>query len=243
MILAFGWFGFNAGSSLAGTDLRISVVATNTMIASATGACAAMLFMMAKFGKPDPSMMANGMLAGLVAITAPCAFVTAPAAGIIGAIAGVVVCLSVLFVENTLKLDDPVGAISVHGVCGALGVLSLGIFADGVYGEGLNGVPGGVRGLLYGDSGQFFAEVIGVVTCFAFIFPTFFVFFKVVDKLVGNRVAAEDEINGLDMPEMGALAYPDFGIGLGLHGPSGVSAPPRPAPAAELPEPAGSPAT
>lgn len=216
MILAFGWFGFNAGSTLAGTDLRIAVVATNTMIASATGAAAAMVYMMARYGKPDPSMMANGMLAGLVAITAPCAFVTAPSAALIGAIAGFVVCVSVYFVEHTLKLDDPVGAISVHGVCGALGVLSVGIFADGVYGDGLNGVSGGVRGLLHGDAGQLLAEVIGVVTCFLFIFPAFYVFFKVVDKLVGNRVPAEDEINGLDLPEMGALAYPDFGVTLGV---------------------------
>src|SRR5205814_1823055 len=127
MILAFGWFGFNAGSSLAGTDLRIAVIATNTMLASATGAFAAMVYMQIRYGKPDPSMMANGMLAGLVAITAPCAFVTAPSAALIGAIAGVVVCVSVFFVEQTLKVDDPVGAISVHGVCGALGVLSVGI--------------------------------------------------------------------------------------------------------------------
>jgi Amt family ammonium transporter len=175
-------------------------------------------------------MMANGMLAGLVAITAPCAFVTAPSAALIGAIAGVVVCLSVFFVERTLKIDDPVGAISVHGVCGALGVLSLGVFADGVYGDGLNGVPGGVRGLLYGDPGQFFAEAIGVVTCFVFVFASFFCFFKLLDALIGNRVSAEVEINGLDMPEMGALAYPDFGVSLGL---TSAAPPPSMAPALE----------
>src|SRR5262249_12672323 len=133
-ILAFGWFGFNPGSTLAGTDLRIAVVATNTMLASAAGAVTAMLVMMAKFGKPDPSMMANGMLAGLVAITAPCAFVTAPSAVLIGAVAGVVVVWSVFFVERTLKVDDPVGAISVHGANGAWGVLALGLLADGKYG-------------------------------------------------------------------------------------------------------------
>ncbi len=165
-ILAFGWFGFNPGSTLAGTDLRIGVVATNTMLASAGGALAAMVLMMRKFGKPDPSMMANGMLAGLVAITAPCAFVTAPVAVLIGVIAGVLVVYSVFFVEQKLKVDDPVGAISVHGVNGAWGVLSLGLFADGKYGDGWNGVPGTVTGLFYGAPKQFVAQVIGTLVCF-----------------------------------------------------------------------------
>lgn len=141
-ILAFGWFGFNAGSTLAGTDLRIGVIATNTMLASASGAIVAALYMWTVYGKPDPSMAANGMLAGLVAITAPCAFVNSVSAFLIGAVAGVLVCWSVLFVERVLKLDDPVGAISVHGTCGAWGVISLGLLADGVYGDGFNGVPG-----------------------------------------------------------------------------------------------------
>jgi Amt family ammonium transporter len=118
-ILAFGWFGFNAGSSLAGTDLRIGVTATNTMLASAAGSFGAMALMWLRFGKPDITMMCNGMLAGLVAITAPCAFVTAPLAVLIGFIAGILVCVSVFFVERTLKVDDPVGAFSVHGVNGA----------------------------------------------------------------------------------------------------------------------------
>ncbi len=125
-ILAFGWFGFNPGSTLAGTDLRIAVIATNTMLASAAGAFMAMLIMWVKFGKPDPSMMANGLLAGLVAITAPCAFVNSVSAVIIGLIAGALVVGSVFFIERTLKVDDPVGAVSVHGACGAWGVLSLG---------------------------------------------------------------------------------------------------------------------
>ena len=209
-ILAFGWFGFNPGSTLAGGDLRIAIVATNTMLASAAGAFSAMVYVWTRHGKPDPSMMANGLLAGLVAITAPCAFVTAPVAVLIGALAGVLVVLSVYFVEGTLKVDDPVGAISVHGTCGAWGVLSLGLFADGVYGDGWNGVPGKVTGLFYGDASQFVAECIGTLTCFVFVFAMFFVFFKVVDALIGNRVSAEVEIGGLDLPEMGALGYPDF---------------------------------
>jgi ammonium transporter, Amt family len=211
-ILAFGWFGFNPGSTLSGNDLRIAVVAVNTMLASAAGAFSAMLYMWLRYGKPDPSMLANGMLAGLVAITAPCAFVNSVSAVIIGLIAGVLVVWSVFFVERKMKIDDPVGAISVHGTCGAWGVLSLGLFADGVYGDGWNGVPGTVRGLFYGDAKQFLAEVIGTVTCFVFVFTSFYVFFKVCDKLFGIRVSAEVEIAGLDLPEMGALGYPEFQI-------------------------------
>ena len=214
-ILAFGWFGFNPGSTLAGGDLRIGVVATNTMLAGAAGAFTAMLYVWMKYGKPDPSMLANGMLAGLVAITAPCAFVNSVSAVIIGGIAGVLVVLSVYFIERTLKIDDPVGAISVHGVCGAWGVLSLGLLADGVYGDGWNGVPGTVTGLFYGNASQFVAQCVGTLTCFVFVFASFFVFFKVVDAVIGNRVAPEVELEGLDIPEMGALAYPDFVLGPG----------------------------
>ncbi|MEP6593925.1 MAG: ammonium transporter [Acidobacteriota bacterium] len=208
-ILAFGWFGFNAGSTLAGTDLRIAVVAVNTMLASAAGAFAAMLYVWLRYGKPDPGMLVNGFLAGLVAITAPCAFVNSVSAVLIGGLAGVLVVVAAYFIERTLKVDDPVGAIAVHGVCGAWGVLSLGLFADGTYGDGWNGVPGTVRGLFYGDASQLAAEAIGVVTCFVFIFTSFYLFFKLVEVTLGNRVAAQDEINGLDVPEMGSLGYPE----------------------------------
>lgn len=211
-ILAFGWFGFNAGSSLAGTDLRIAVVAVNTMLASAAGALAAMIYMWVRFGKPDPSMMANGMLAGLVAITAPCAFVNAMSAFIIGGIAGFLVCLSVFFIEQKLKIDDPVGATSVHGVCGAFGVLAVGLFADGTYGDGLNGVKGGVRGLFYGDGGQLVAQLIDIAANFTFIFIASYIFFKVIETTIGNRVSREVELEGLDVPEVGALAYPEFSL-------------------------------
>ena len=217
-ILAFGWFGFNAGSTLAGTDLRIGVIATNTMLAGAAGAFSAMLYVWLKYGTPDPSMFANGMLAGLVAITAPCAFVNSVSAVLIGLLAGVLVVASVVFVERRLKVDDPVGAISVHGVGGALGVLALGLFADGVYGEGLNGVAGGVRGLFYGDATQFLAEAIGVVTCFVFVFGAFYAFFKVCNALMGIRVPAEVELAGLDLAEVGAFGYPDFAISPGHAG-------------------------
>lgn len=227
LILAFGWFGFNAGSTLAGTDLRIAVIAVNTMLASAAGAIAAMFYMWARFGKPDPSMSANGLLAGLVAITAPCAFVSSFWAFVIGAAAGLLVCWSVFFVERTLKVDDPVGAVSVHGTCGAWGVLSLGLFADGTYGDGLNGVAGGVRGLLHGDASQLLAQVVGTLTNVVFVFATAWVFFKVLDAVVGMRVSAEMELEGLDVPEMGGHGYPEIqGPATVVHGlPGAVPAP------------------
>ncbi len=212
-ILAFGWFGFNAGSTLAGSDLRIGVIATNTMLASAGGAFAAMLYMWRRYGKPDPSMIANGFLAGMVAITAPCAFVTAPAAVLIGAVAGVLVCLSVAFFERKARIDDPVGAISVHGVNGLWGVLALGLFADGTYGDGFNNVAGKVTGLFYGDPGQFLAQVIGGVTNFVVVGALTFVAYKITALVVGgHRVSAETELRGLDIPEMGVLAYPDADV-------------------------------
>jgi len=207
-ILAFGWFGFNPGSSLAGTDLRISVVAVNTMLASATGALATTLYMWwFKTKKPDPSMMCNGMLAGLVAITAPCAFVSAGGASLIGIVSGILVVESVFFWDR-VGIDDCVGAISVHGVNGAWGCLSIGLFADGTYGEGWNGVAGTVRGLFYGGGmGQFWAELIGVVTCFVTLSILSLIVYYIAEKTVGNRVSLEDEIEGLDVPEMGVPGY------------------------------------
>jgi Amt family ammonium transporter len=208
-ILAFGWFGFNPGSTLAGSDLRISVIAVNTMLASASGAFAAALYMKAKTKKWDPGFMINGMLAGLVAITAPCAFVNATSAVIIGAIAGILVILSYFFVDTKLKIDDPVGAFSVHGACGFWGVLSLGLFADGSYGDGWNGVSGTVKGLFYGDASQFFAELIGGTTCFVFVFAVMYLFFKLCKVTIGLRSSEADEIAGLDIPEMGMHGYVD----------------------------------
>ncbi|HTL58859.1 MAG TPA: ammonium transporter [Candidatus Limnocylindrales bacterium] len=210
-ILAFGWFGFNPGSTLAGTDLRISVVAVNTMLASATGALAATLWMWwVRTKKPDPSMMCNGMLAGLVAITCPCAFVSAGGASILGAISGILVVESVFFFDR-IGIDDPVGAISVHGVNGAWGCLSLGLFADGTYGDGYNGVSGNVTGLFYGGGlKQLIAETIGVTTCFITLSVLAIVAYFIAEKLVGNRVSQEVEIEGLDLPEMGIPGYSGF---------------------------------
>ncbi len=207
-ILAFGWFGFNPGSTLAGTDLRIAVVAVNTMLASATAALATTLYMWwFKTKKPDPSMMCNGMLAGLVAITAPCAFVSAGGAAIIGIVSGILVVESVFFFDR-IKIDDAVGAISVHGVNGAWGCLSIGLLADGTYGDGWNGVAGTVTGLFYGGGmGQFWAELIGVVTCFVTVSILSIIVYYIAEMFVGNRVSLEVEIEGLDVPEMGVPGY------------------------------------
>jgi ammonium transporter, Amt family len=206
-ILALGWFGFNSGSTLSGMDARIAVIATNTMLASASGAFGAYLWMKARFGAPDVSMLCNGMLGGMVAITAPCAFVTAPTAVFIGLVAGVLVINAALFIENVLKIDDPVGASSVHGACGTWGILALGLFADGRYGEGWNGVPGKVRGLFYGDPGQLAANCIGILACVAWAGSLTYLTLRGIDALVGNRVPPADEIGGLDVPEMGMEGY------------------------------------
>jgi Amt family ammonium transporter len=207
-ILAFGWFGFNPGSTLAGTDLRIAVVAVNTMIAGSTAAVAALLYLWwFKTKKPDPSMMCNGMLAGLVAITAPCAFVSAGGAAIIGIVAGVLVVESVFFWDK-VGIDDAVGAISVHGVNGCWGCLSIGLFADGTYGDGFNGVAGNVTGLFYGGGlNQFWAEFIGVTTCFVTLSLLSILVYYIAEMLVGNRVSQDVEIEGLDVPEMGVPGY------------------------------------
>jgi len=208
-ILAFGWFGFNPGSTLAGGDYRISIVAVNTMMAGTAATLAVLLVMYAKGQKPDPGMLANGLLAGLVAITAPCAFVNSIGAVSIGAIAGVIVYFTYHFVDRKLKIDDPVGAFAVHGANGAWGVLSLGLFADGSYGDGWNGVPGTVKGLFYGDASQFGAQVIGTLTCFIFVFPVMYFFFKISNKITPIRVPAAVETEGLDIAEMGVHGYVD----------------------------------
>jgi len=214
-ILAFGWFGFNPGSTLGASAagcLRIGSVAVNTMLAGCTGTFGALLYMWVMKGKPDASMSANGLLAGLVAITAPSGFVNPISSGIIGFIAGVLVCVSVAFVENTLKVDDPVGAISVHGAGGLWGVISVGLFADGTsnYGGAWNGVSGSVTGLFYGDASQLVAQLVGVSTLVGFVFGFSYALNWVLDIFLGHRVSAESEVGGLDLPEMGQLGYPEF---------------------------------
>jgi ammonium transporter, Amt family len=214
-ILAFGWFGFNPGSTLgaaANGNLRISSVAVNTMLAGMAGSFSGMYYMWLRYGKPDASMTGNAFLAGLVAITAPSGFVNPLASVIIGLIAGVLVCLSCEFVERVLKLDDVVGAISVHGTNGIWGVIAVGLFADGRsnYGGAWGGVPGSVTGLFYGDASQLVAQLIGVATLVGFVFTFSFVANMIIEVAWGHRVSAKVELEGLDIPEMGALGYPEF---------------------------------
>jgi Amt family ammonium transporter len=227
-ILLFGWFGFNAASTLAATDVQFATVAANTAIAAAFGATIAMFWSMTRLGKPDPGMMANGMLAGLVAITAPCAFVEPWAAAVIGGLAGIIVIESILFIDNKLKIDDPVGASSVHGTCGVWGVLSVGIFGTGRYGAGWNLTTtdkGGVTGILYGGSGgkQLIAQAIGALTILVVFGLLSYLFFKIQNAIMkgGIRPTAEVEEAGVDMHEMGVLAYPEFGVGPGSTGGGG----------------------
>jgi Amt family ammonium transporter len=217
-ILLFGWMGFNPGSTLGATDLRISVIAVNTNLAAVAGAASAMTVWYFLFGKPDVSMACNGMLAGLVAITAPCAFVGPNASILIGLLAGAIVCFGVLFNERVLKVDDPCGAISVHGYCGWFGAVALGIFADGTYGAGWNGVGltsyrgtagQGVTGLLHGDPSQFVGQLLGATLCVAWAFGATFAVFKLVNAVRSMRVPANVELEGLDVPEFGMPAYPE----------------------------------
>jgi Amt family ammonium transporter len=215
-ILLFGWFGFNAASTFAATDVRFAVVATNTALAAAFGAVSAMFLMQARTGKPDPGMMVNGMLGGLVIVTAPCAFIQPWAAAVIGIMGGIIVPFVAEFIEKK-GIDDPVGAVAVHGVGGTIGVLAVGIFADGQYGAGWNGTTtttDGVTGLLYGGDGpgQFMSQLAGVVIIWTVIFGLAYGFFYLQNKLMkgGIRPTAEMELEGMDMPEMGALAYADF---------------------------------
>jgi Amt family ammonium transporter len=211
LILAFGWFGFNAGSTLAAAGergARIALIAVNTLLSSSAGLLAALLWIWYSLRKFDIGMACNGLLGGLVAITASCAFVTPAAAVLIGGVAGLVVVFSVDLLERRLHVDDPVGAVSVHGACGVWGALALGLFADGSFGEGWNGVAGPVRGLFFGDARQLMAQVIGVVTNALLVGGLSLAFFRLVERFMGNRVPPEVEYTGLDALEMGTDAYP-----------------------------------
>jgi ammonium transporter, Amt family len=212
LILFFGWFGFNAGPAIAGGGVRIGVVVINTMLAGISAAVAAMCYVWFMYRKPDLSLIANGLLGGLVAISAACAFVSPAGAMIIGFVAGVLCCASVFFVEQKMKIDDPVGAVSVHGVCGSWGMLALGLFADGSFGDGWNNVAGGVKGLFYGGASQFMAQCIGVMVTIILVFAVMYAFFKVLDRIIPMRVSEEVEFEGLDQSEVAVTAYPDFSI-------------------------------
>jgi len=190
-LLWFGWYGFNPGSTTTG-DISIALIAVTTTMAAAAGAVAAMLFTWIKYGKSDIGMTLNGALAGLVGITAGCANVSVTSSVIIGLVAGVLVVLSVLFFDK-IRVDDPVGAVSVHGVCGAWGTLAAGLFDSAGFSLHTVGV-----------------QLIGIGACFVWAFGTGLILFKAIDLVIGMRVSKEEELAGLDYSEHGATAYPDF---------------------------------
>jgi Amt family ammonium transporter len=218
-ILAFGWFGFNPGSTLAASGaggLRVGIIATVTMLASASGAFTALMYWWLRYGKPDPSMAVNGMLAGLVAITAPSGWVNSFGGVMIGLVAGILVCESVRFFDK-VHVDDPVGAISVHGVCGWWGLISVGLFADGTYGSGYNSINHNVTGLFYGGGiSQLIAQLIGCVVVFTWAWGVSMLFFKAQKAIMGIRSKEADEIGGLDLPEMGVEGYASGSMGQGV---------------------------
>ncbi|AKJ64639.1 ammonium transporter [Kiritimatiella glycovorans] len=205
-ILWFGWFGFNPGSTTTG-DGEIGRVAVTTNLAAAAGAVAAMLTSWKVLKNADASMALNGALAGLVAITAPCYTVTPLASILIGVIAGVLVVFSVLFFDRVLRIDDPVGAISVHGVCGLWGTLSCGLFNA----EAVLGIGEANSGLFYGGGfSQLVSQLIGAGAGFVWAFGTGLVLFTVIRKTIGLRVSEEEELRGLDIGEHGMEAYSGF---------------------------------
>ncbi len=207
-ILWFGWFGFNPGSTLSAHELRIAVIAVNTNLAGAAAAATAMFITWVKNGKPDVGMTCNGALAGLVAITAPCAWVNSWAAVVIGIVAGFIVCYGYWFLENH-GIDDMVGAVAVHGFNGTWGLISLGIFADGTYGVYTTAGPH-VTGLLYGNPGFFLCQLISAAVNFAWAFGCGLILFWILKKTMGIRVSPEEEIIGLDITEHATVAYPNF---------------------------------
>ncbi len=194
MILWFGWYGFNAGSTTTG-NADIALIAVNTTLAASAGALAAMVTAWVRYGVPDVGISLNGALGGLVGITAGCANLSPVFAVITGALAGIIVVYAVSAFD-WMKVDDPVGAISVHGVCGAWGTLAAGIFNAGeMFSLKIIGV-----------------QLLGIVACFLWVFPAMYLAFKMIDNLVGLRVSPEDEYNGLDFSEHGATSYPDFSV-------------------------------
>ncbi|HME62118.1 MAG TPA: ammonium transporter [Candidatus Binatia bacterium] len=204
-VLWFGWFGFNPGSTMAADAGAIGRIAVATNTAAAAAAIAASITAWMLLGKPDLTMILNGALAGLVAITAPCAFVSIPSSLIIGLIAGFLVVISVLFFDK-IKIDDPVGATSVHLVCGVFGTLCVGLFAQDHFTPNTTG-----NGLFFGGgAGLLMAQLAGVVGVGAFVFIVSLVFWKFIAATIGIRVPAEEEIEGLDIGEHGNVAYPDF---------------------------------
>jgi Amt family ammonium transporter len=195
MLLWFGWFGFNTGSTIAGTDAAIAPIAVVTILGAAAGTLATMVFTWFKYGKPDPSLVLNGALADLVGITAGADAVSSLGAIALGAIAGLIMVIAVELFDQKIKIDDPVGAISVHGICGAFGTLAVGLFA----------VEGG---LFYGGGASLLViQLIGVASVFAFVVIASLITALIVKAIVGLRVSEAEEEEGLDLGEHGFAAY------------------------------------
>jgi ammonium transporter, Amt family len=199
MVLFFGWFGFNPGSTLNGNDPQIAVIAVNTFLAGIAAGVVAYYIQLVKTGKADVAVTCSGVIAGLVGITAPCAFVDNWAALLIGAIAGGLVILGANFIENVLKIDDPVWAIACHGVCGLWGLLALGIFANGKYLE--------VGGAITGDWGTLGAQLVSMVAVVAWTGIVSFLIFGFIRRTMGLRVTDADEELGLDATEFAQPGY------------------------------------
>ena len=204
-VLWFGWFGFNPGSTMAADAGAIGRIAVATNTAAAAAAISASITAWLFLGKPDLTMILNGALAGLVAITAPCAFVSIPSSLVIGLFSGALVVLAVLFFDK-IKIDDPVGATSVHLVCGVFGTICVGLFAQDQFTPGTTG-----NGLFFGGGTKLlFAQLAGVVGVGGFVLVSSLIIWKIIDATIGVRVSAEEEIEGLDVGEHGNIAYPDF---------------------------------
>ena len=199
-ILFFGWFGFNAGSTVDGNAPRIAVIITNTFLAGAAGAVTAAYIRLVQRGKISAADTANGALAGLVGVTAPCAFIAPWAAVVVGAVGAIVMLAGVWFIDTKLKIDDPVGASSVHGVAGVWGLLAVGIFADGTY--------DGVSGFVAGNGIQFVAQLIAAVVAVLWALGTGLLLFHALKATMGLRAPPEEEMSGLDLPEHGEETYP-----------------------------------
>jgi Amt family ammonium transporter len=233
LILFLGWFGFNPGSTLAATQLRISVIAVNTFLAGVAGGLGAYYIRFAETGKVDIAATCSGIIGGLVAITAPCAWVEPWAAVVIGAIAGPIVVYGSRALETFLKLDDPVWAVACHMLCGLWGLLAVGIFADGTYGVYVTEEPY-VSGLIDGNSTQIVAQLVSMGVVVTWTAVTSAIIFFVIKMTIGLRVSEEDEIGGVDATEHTQIGYPEFTPGLAggaaASSASGAPAAPRMAP-------------
>jgi Amt family ammonium transporter len=206
LILFLGWFGFNPGSTLAATDLRISVIAVNTFLAGVAGGLVAYYIRFAETGKVDIAATCSGIIGGLVAVTAPCAFIEPWAAVVIGAVAGPIVVFGARLLENVMKVDDPVWAVPCHMFAGLWGVLSVGIFADGTY--------LGVSGLIKGETNQLWAQLIDMAVVVSWTAVASAIVFYGIKRTIGLRVSEKDELAGVDATEHTQVAYPEFVPGL-----------------------------